>query len=75
MDYSNLFQYFLWMSYVPTLVENSKFFCVLCKIIIMIGEPTHYLLKIEIFIMFIVSYVQPVTKHYEPRTVQKAPQQ
>ena len=46
MHYS-LFQYFLLMCYDPyTLVENSKYFCVLvvnffCKIKFITGEPTH----------------------------------
>ena len=55
----------------------------------MTGEPTHtaskemapcvpatnYHLKSEVSIMHRVSYFQPVTQHYESRTVRKAPLQ
>ena len=73
---------------VPTLVENYT--CLLTFFvnkIIMTGEPilkkemaphapaTNNHLKSEVSIRFIVSYVQPVTHHYESRTIQKTPLQ
>ena len=43
----------------------------------MVPRPSYinYRLKSEVSIAFIVSYVQPVTQHFESRTVQKAPLQ
>ena len=55
----------------------------------MTGEPTHiasemaphtpaisiFVRKVKYPLRFVVSYVQPVTQHFKPRTVQKAPLQ
>ena len=78
MHYSSLFQYFYWCAMVPTLVENSKFLCVLvCKLFFVNNyydwwthayciwngaAPLIIVWKVKYPLRFVVSYVQRIVR-------------